>query len=115
MSNTNSTKNAAIILLIAMLILVIGFHLILPLLGITIAVTAGMWGVAISAVVVLCIASLLFFVFTGAAILVTALIAGIIAIASIILFPLLFPLLIPLLLLMGLIALLRRKKEKNND
>src|SRR3990167_5321378 len=112
MADNNSNKNVIIILLIAMLVLVTGFHLLLPLFGIALAVSAGMWATAISSVVVLCVASLLFFVFTGIGILVTAIFAGLIGIVSIILFTLLFPLLIPLLLLMAVIALI--KKGKNN-
>lgn len=106
-----SLKNVIIILLAAMLVMVIGFYCLIPLLGITIAISASAWIIAVSAIVILAIASLLFFIFTGIGILVTAIVACFFGIIAIILVPLLFPIIVPVLLLMAVIMLVMRKKQ----
>lgn len=106
-----SLKNVVIILLSAMLIMVIGFYCLMPLLGITIAISASAWIIAVSAVVILAIASLLFFIFTGIGVLITAIVACFFGIIAIILVPLLFPIIVPVLLLMAVIMLVMRKKK----
>jgi hypothetical protein len=93
-----------------MLTLVGAFHIILPLLGIAIAITASIWTVAIGTILMICVAALLFFLLTGAG---AAILGGFVlvwTIIAIVLFPLLFPILIPVLLLMCVIGLMTRKK-----
>lgn len=109
-NSSNPLKTTILITLIVMLILVVAGHIILPLLGISIAITAGIWSIASATIVLLCVATLLFFVFTGIGVLALGLFAFIWTIGAIVLFPLLFPILIPLLLLMLMIGLIARKR-----
>ncbi|PIZ04742.1 MAG: hypothetical protein COY58_03050 [Gammaproteobacteria bacterium CG_4_10_14_0_8_um_filter_38_16] len=111
--NKNKTlKNAILITLIIMFALVITWHLLLPMLGITIAVSAGLWGMAVASIILICAATLLFFIFTGIGIFITGFFVLIWTIAAIALFPLLFPILIPVLLLMFLVGYFLRSKKK---
>lgn len=109
-NKSHPLKTTILITLLAMLILVVAGHIILPLFGITIAITAGVWSVAIATVVLLCVATLLFFVFTGIGIFVLGIFAFVWTIGAIVLFPLLFPILVPVLLLMLMIGLIARKR-----
>jgi hypothetical protein len=109
-NKSNTLKTAILITLLVMLILVIAGHIILPLFGITIAITAGVWSVAIATIVLLCVATLLFFVFTGIGIVILGIFAFAWTIGAIILFPLLFPIVIPVLVLMLMIGLIARKR-----
>ena len=109
-NKTHALRTTILITLLVMLILVVAGHIILPMLGITIAITAGIWSVAIATVVLLCVSSLLFFIFTGIGIFILGIFAFAWTIAAIVLFPLLFPILIPVLLLMLMIGLIARKR-----
>lgn len=109
-NNSNPLKTAILITLIVMLVLVVAGHIILPLFGITIAITAGVWSVAVGTVVLLCISTLLFFIFSGIGIFILGIFAFAWTIGAIVLFPLLFPILIPVLLLMLMIGLIARKR-----
>jgi hypothetical protein len=97
--------------LLVILAIVVGFHILLPLLGITIAISAAMWGFAISAIVVISVAILLFFLMTGLALFFIALLAAIFVLVGIIVFPLLIPVLAPLLLLMVAVAVMIKKRR----
>lgn len=108
--NDTSTRKALIIAVIAILVLVVGFHLIFPLLGIAIAVTAGAWGVIIATIVVFSVGLMLFFIFPGIIILLFCLFAFVWVLLSVILFPFVFPLFVPLLVILLFIAYVRRKK-----
>ena len=92
------------IAILLILILVIGWHLILPLLGLTIAFTATVWGIFVATVVILCIAIILFFILTGVGVFILGLIAFVWAIIAIGLFPFLFPIIAPIVIIMLLIA-----------
>ena len=107
----NTLKNVILITLVLMCVLVVAWHLLLPILGITIALSAGIWSVAIASIVLLCIATLLFFIFTGIGALLLGGVVFIWTVVAIILFPLLFPILLPILLLMLIVGLVARKKE----
>jgi hypothetical protein len=110
--NKNSTtKTVILITLLIMLGLVAAWHFFLPMLGITLAVSAGVWGVAIASVVLICVATLLFFIFTGIGAFILGLFVFVWTVLAIVLFPLLFPVLIPILLLMLVVALIARKKK----
>ncbi|OGT40734.1 MAG: hypothetical protein A3E81_04445 [Gammaproteobacteria bacterium RIFCSPHIGHO2_12_FULL_36_30] len=99
-----------LITLLIMLILVLAGHIILPLLGITLAITTGIWSFAIATVVLLCIATLLFFIFTGIGIFLFGIFAVAWAIGVMIVFPLLFPIIIPVLLVMLIIGFIARRR-----
>lgn len=113
----DTTKKVVLITLLAMLLLVLGFHILLPLLGITIAISANLWGIAISAIIIMCVMTLLLFALTGIAVFIIGLLATFFVILAIALFPLLFPILVPLLLMVLAIAhIIRRKKhDKTSD
>ena len=106
-----SENNVVIITLLIMILLLLGFHLLLPILGLTIAVSANMWGITITAISITCVATLLFFILTGMAVLMVALAVAFVVILTIALFPILFPLLVPLLLLMLAIAVITKRKK----
>ena len=109
--NKNSTfKKTILITLLVMLALVGAFHILMPLLGITLAITASIWSIAIVTIVMLCVAALLFFILTGVGAFVLGIFVFVWTVLAIILFPLLFPILIPVLLLMFVIGLITRKK-----
>lgn len=94
------------------LIVELGFHLILPLLGIatviTVGILAGAWGIVIFTIVFFCIAALLFFVIPGVLIFVLGLLAVAWVIVSVVLFPVIFPIIFPLLIILLVIGYTRR-------
>lgn len=104
-------KMTILVTLAIMLVLVIAWHLILSMLGITIALSAGLWGVAVITTVLICVATLLFFIFTGIGVFILGIFVFAWTALAIILFPLLFPIMIPLLLLMFIIGLIANKKK----
>lgn len=96
--------------ILIILLLVVGWHLIFPALGLTLAVGAGIGAVIIGTITALCIIIVLFFILTGVWIVIlglAGLIGGIVVIA---IFPVLFPILVPLIIIMLLIALLVRRR-----
>lgn len=52
-----------VLAIIIILLLVLGWHLVLPFLGLTLVVTAAAWGVVVATITVLSITIMLFFVF----------------------------------------------------
>lgn len=112
-NKSKTLKNAILITLIVMLVVLAAWHFMLPLLGITIAVSAGLWSIAVTSIVLICVATLLFFIFTGIGIFILSAFALIWTVIAIILFPILFPILIPVLLLMFLIGYLMRNKKES--
>jgi len=110
----NPMKMIILIALAVMLMLIVLWHLLLPILGISIvALTAGAWNIAIATVVIICISALLFFIVTGIGMLILSAFVLIWTIAAIVLFPILFPIVLPALLLMLVIGLIL--KRKSND
>lgn len=101
-----------IIATIIILILVIGWHLLFPFLGITIALGAGAWGFVISTIVLLCVAIMLFFVLTGMGVLIVGFLAVAWTVLAISLFPILFPILTPILIILLFIAIVSRRKGR---
>ena len=97
---------AAIIIILA---LVIGWHLILPFLGLTIAIGAGAIGFVIAATVLLCIVIILFFISAGVLVWVMALLVAVWTLFTITYIPVAFPILIPLLVILIFIGILRRR------
>ena len=102
-----STLILSIIILLA---LVIGWHLIFPILGGVIAITAIAWLVIVGSIVAFCIAIMFLFVLTGTGIFVLGIFALIWMVVAVVLFPVLFPLLIPLFIMFLFISLLRRRQ-----
>lgn len=111
MTDLNTVRRSRWPLIIALLLilgLVMGFHLLIPLFGVTLAVTGAMWGVLVASVTIFCVLILLFFLFSGGAIVALGVFGFIWVIIALILFPILFPLLIPLFIIMCLVGLFRR-------
>ncbi len=108
----SSIKKALLIALIAMVVLLVGWHLLLPILGVAAVFTAGAWGVIMATIVLVAAAVLLFYIFSGIGILIVCVLSGVWIVFSIALFPFIFPLLIPLLILLVFIAFVRRKQIK---
>lgn len=98
--------------LIILLILVVGWHLLLPMLGITVAAfSATYFNAAMATIIIICIATLLFFVFTGIGIVLLGIAAVIWSLIAIILFPLLFPIVLPALLLMIVVGMILKRSR----
>lgn len=95
-----------------MILVLILWHVLLPLLGITIAITTGIWGVAIITTVLICISTLLFFIFTGVGIFILGAFVFAWAVLAIILFPLLFPIVLPVLLLMFVVGFISKRNRE---
>lgn len=101
--------------LIVMLGLVIGWHILFPLLiGGAIIVTAGAWGFIIATILLFCFCTLLVFIVTGIGALILGLLFLIWAAIAIVLFPILFPIIIPLFIIFLFVSYFRRK-EKNKS
>lgn len=105
----NSVKMIILIALLAMIALIVAWHVIFPLLGMSLAISADVLAIAIGTVIMICVTSLLFFIFTGIGIIIFGVIVFIWALLAAILFPLIFPIIIPMLLVMLVIWLLIRK------
>lgn len=100
-----------IISILILLALVIGWHLLFPLMGGVIAITAAAWFVIVGSIAAFCIGILLLFVFTGIGIFIMGLLALIGTIAAIIFFPLLFPILLPLFIVFLFVSYIRRRHQ----
>lgn len=111
MTDLNQVRRSRWPLIIALLLIlavVIGFHLLMPLFGVTLAITGAMWGILVASVTIFCVLILLFFLFSGGAIIALGCFGFIWVIIALILFPILFPLLVPLFIIMCLVGLLRK-------
>lgn len=106
----NDTKFIILIALLAMVALIIAWHIVFPLLGMSIGITADVLAIAIGAIIMICVTSLLFFVFTGIGIIIFGVVVFIFALLASLLFPLLFPIIMPMLLVMLVIWLLVSRK-----
>jgi hypothetical protein len=100
-----------VISILILLALVIGWHLLFPLMGGVIAITATVWFVIVGSIVAFCIGILLLFVFTGVGIFLLGLLALIGTIAAIVLFPILFPILLPLFVVFLFVSYVRRRHQ----
>lgn len=90
--------------------LVVGWHIIFPLIGGAIALTAGAWFIVVGAITAICIATLLLFIFTGVGIFILGLFVLIGTVLAVVFIPILFPILIPLFILFLFISLFRRRQ-----
>ncbi|OGO90732.1 MAG: hypothetical protein A3F41_05690 [Coxiella sp. RIFCSPHIGHO2_12_FULL_44_14] len=104
------TATGVVIAILLMAVLLLGWHLLFPVLGLTLVVGAGAWGIVVGTIAVLCTTILLFFIFTGIGILIVGLLVVIWALLAIVFFPILFPLLIPLLVILLIVAWVRNRK-----
>lgn len=101
---------AAIFIILA---LIIGWHLLFPLLGLSLAaLTTSAWSFVIATIGVLSIAILLLVLFTGMGVFILGLFAFVWALLAILLFPILFPIIAPLMVILLFIRFLARRKTK---
>ena len=114
-------KNVFITLLL-LLALVIGWHILLPLLGGAVALGAISFVFLSVFITGLCIAILLAFLFSGIGIFILGIFAFVGTIAAIVFFPIMFPILIPLFIIFLFVSYHRRKhcqkptqQEKGSD
>lgn len=103
---------AIFIAILLILLLVIGWHLLIPVLGLTLAFTGALWGVIVASIAALIICIILIFVITGFGVFIIGGLAVIWTVVAIILFPVIFPLLVPILILLLLIGFLFRTKKR---
>jgi hypothetical protein len=106
------TRAVLWVLIILLLVLVIGWHLILPILGVAVVLSAAAWGVIVLTIAGFSLAALLFFLLPWVLILVLCVIGFIWLIIALALFPFLFPLLIPIFIILLFIAYLRRRRKQ---
>jgi len=106
----DASKKVLIVAIILILISVIGFHLLLPLLGIAIIMSGAAWGIIVATITLFAIATLLFFILPGILIILLSLFALGWVVLAIILFPFLFPLVVPVFIILLCIAYISKRK-----
>lgn len=111
MNGNSTTQKILLIAIILILLSVIGFHLLLPLLGIAIIMSGAAWGVIVATIALFAIAALLFFIIPGILVLLLSLFAFGWVIIAIVLFPFLFPLILPVFIILLFVAYMTRKKS----
>ena len=99
---------SAVILILA---LVIGWHLLLPFLDLSIVLGAGALGFIVASIVLLSIAIILFLMSAGIIAWILALLVSLWAVFTIVLIPIAFPLLIPLLIILFFIGFFTRRRR----
>lgn len=108
-----SLHGVLIIALVAMIILLLLWHLFWPVFGIALAITAVTWGVLLATSVLVAVGVLLFYLFSGIGILIICGSAFLWFIGALVMFPVLFPFLVPLLILLLFIGYARRREKGN--
>ena len=104
--------------IVLILICVVGFHLLLPFLGIAIAMTGAAWGIIVATIAFFSITALLFFMLPVLVIILLSFFAFGWAILAIALFPFLFPLIMPVFIILLFIAYISsatRRKNQRSD
>jgi hypothetical protein len=96
--------------LLVILGLILGWHWLFV--G-AVAVSATVWAVVVTSIVLFCVGVLSLFILTGLGVLFVTLFGLIWTILAVILLPVLFPILVPLLIILLFISYIR-KKQKNN-
>lgn len=107
--NRNSIKKPLLIAVVAIIALVILYHLLWPLLGLAIVFSAGAWAIIVLSVVLFSIGIMLFFIFPAMVVGIISLFAFVWVLLALMLFPFLFPVLIPIFILLLFFAYIRRK------
>lgn len=98
--------------ILALIILMVGWHIIFPLLGGVLIVTTGIWLMLLISIGIFAISFVLLFVITRAGILLLGLPLLILALIFIILVPVLFPIIIPLIIIFLVISYFRDRELK---
>ena len=107
---TSSFLRALIIAIALILITVLGFNLLMPVLGIALVISFAAWSAIIATIMFFCIAALLFFIVPSVLIVLISLVALFWVVVAIIFFPILFPIVIPIFIILLFIGYARRRK-----
>lgn len=100
--------------LFIILALVIGWHLIFPIMGGVIAITATIWFALLASIVVFCIAVMMLFALTGFGIVAICVFFAVWTGVAVVLFPVIFPILLPLFIIFLFVAIYRKVKRNRN-
>ncbi|BBB15415.1 uncharacterized protein RVIR1_09360 [Candidatus Rickettsiella viridis] len=101
--------------LIIMLLLILGGHIALALLGGAVTISLTIWGLLVASVFFFCVSILLFFILTWTGVLVLGFIAAVWTVFAIFLFPVLMPVLLPLFLILFFVSYIRRKQSPRSE
>lgn len=104
-------KGALLAAIVIIIVLVIGWHVLFPMLGIAVAITATAWALIVATVTLFSLAVLLFFLLPGIIIFIVCVLGFVWLLVSLVLFPFLFPFLIPLFVLLLFSAYVMRKNK----
>lgn len=113
--DNNKTSKALIVAIALILLCVVGFHLLLPLLGIAIVMSGAAWGIIVATITLFAIAGMLFFIIPGILIALLSLFAFGWVILAIVLFPFVFPLVMPIFIILLFIAYMTHGKRNPPD
>lgn len=103
----------ALLAILALIILMVGWHIIFPLLGGVLMITAGVWLMLMIAMGIFAISFILLFVMAPIGILFLGLPLLVLALVFIILVPVLFPIIIPLVIIFWVISYFRHRELKH--
>ncbi len=98
-------------IIIAMLIIIVGWHLIFPLLGGALVITGAAWFAILATIIAFSMVMLFAFIFTGIGIFILGILFSIGVVIAIVLFPVLFPIVLPLFIVYWVVSYLRRRKK----
>lgn len=105
-----------LLLIILILLIAIGGHYLLPVLGAAAIASSAIWGVILASVLIFCVGILLFFVFTSiGALLFISLAAFVLSLIALVFFPILFPVLVPLFIVLVVVGIMRRRNQRKLD
>lgn len=107
----SQTKKILLVAIALILLCVVGFHLLLPLLGIAIVMSGAAWGIIVATITLFAIAALLFFILPAILITLLSLFAFGWVILAIVLFPFLFPLVIPVFIILLVVAYFSSRRK----
>ncbi len=97
---------------LAVISLMIGWHILFPIIGGAIIITSGIWFFILVAIVLFGLAIMLLVALVRVSILMLTLPLVLLTIIGVLLFPVLFPILVPMLLIFIVIAILRNANKK---
>ena len=101
--------------LIIMLLLILGGHIALAILGGAVTISLTVWGLLVASVFFFCVSILLFFILTWTGVLVLGAIAAVWTALAIFIFPVLLPVLLPLFLILFFVSYIRRKQNPSSE
>lgn len=101
------------LIVVLVIALILGWHIIFPIIGGAIVLTAFVWFFMLGAIILFGIATMLLFIFTRTGVILLAGALFALYIVGVILIPVLFPILIPLLIIFLVISLMRNRRVEH--